>query len=670
MEHSGTKDGRWLLSSVRVEVRDLCGLAGLIGVDGARLETLTELVSNMGRVLTHRGPDGSGVWCDAAAGVAFAHQRLAVIDLSEHGHQPMVSADGRYVLVFNGEIYNHLEMARRLSAGGASLRGHSDTEVLLETVARRSITDALEAANGMFALALWDRHTRTLTLARDRLGEKPLYYAWLGREFVFASELKALQRHPRFSARISTGAIALLVRHSYIPGPHTIYEGVHKLPPGHTLTLQLEAGFEAQPKPFWSLGEVAQAGRAHVMQEPEQVIIDTAEELLRDSVRMRMVSDVPLGAFLSGGVDSSLIVALMQSVSERPVRTFTVSVGGQYDESGHAAAIARHLGTDHTEIHLPETDALALASQVPGMYDEPFADPSALPTALVCAAARKHVTVCLTGDGGDEVLAGYNRYLAADRAVGRLALLPVSLREGLARALLGVPPRRWDALGRALPRGRQIPDLGTKLHKFAGLVRAPEAHSAYRTLTTNLEPSNVLHGVTEPSTAATEPGSWPAGLDPLHLMLFLDGVMTLPDDMLVKVDRASMAVSLECRVPLLDHRFVELAWRLPVQTKVRNREGKWLLRQLLHRHVPAQLFDRPKQGFDPPLASWLRGPLRPWVGDLLGQDRLRQQGLFDPSGVQRLVSEHLSARRNHDYSLWTLLVFQSWLDQQQVDVAA
>lgn len=356
----------------------------------------------------------------------------------------------------------------------------------------------------------------------------------------------------------------------------------------------------------------------------------------------------------------------MQKAAEHPVRTFTISAGGEYDEARYAGAIARHLGTDHTEIDLPESDALSLASQVPAMYDEPFADPSALPTALICAAARQHVKVCITGDGGDELLAGYNRYLAAGRALDRVARLPRPLRRTLARTLRTVPPRQWDALAKTTRRGHRVPDLGTNLHKLAGVLVADDIHARYRVLTTNVELSQVLDP-TEPMTAATDEDAWPTGVDPLNLMLFLDGAITLPDDMLVKLDRASMAVSLECRVPLLDHRFVALAWHLPDEAKIRARRGKWLLRQMLLRHVPKQLFDRPKLGFDPPLASWLRGPLRPWMGDLLSPARLRSQGIFDPRGVDHLVGEHLSGVRNHDYALWTLVVFQAWLDAHDLD---
>ncbi|QNN52186.1 asparagine synthase (glutamine-hydrolyzing) [Nocardioides mesophilus] len=642
----------------------MCGLAGVLDPRGTGAERLEEIAVALGTALRHRGPDGHGVWSDAAAGVALAHRRLSIIDVSEQGSQPMVSADGRYVLVFNGEIYNHPELAQRLRGDGVRLRGHSDTEVLLETIARRSLAEALGDANGMFALALWDRRERRLTLARDRLGEKPLYYGWVGGRFVFASEVRSLVLAPGFEGRLDAGALALLLRHSYIPAPHTVYEGVHKLLPGHLLDVT-SAG-SGEPRPFWTLAQAATAGRAHLLDETDEALVERAESLLQDSVRMRMVSDVPLGAFLSGGVDSSLVVALMQSVADQPVRTFSVAVGGQYDESQHAAAVAAHLGTRHTELRLSETEALTQAVRVPALYDEPFADPSALPTALVCAAAREHVTVCLTGDGGDEVMAGYNRYLAADRALSRVGRLPAGVRSGVAGAIRSVPPQQWDRMGALLPARRRPPDLGTKLHKLSGVLGSADTLGAYRSLTTVLDPAVLLPGVREPATAATDPSGRPAGLDPLHLMLFLDGVMTLPDDMLVKVDRASMAVSLECRVPLLDHRFVELAWSLPARAKVRDRQGKWLLRQVLHRHVPRELLDRPKQGFDPPVAGWLRGPLRDWVGDLLSPERLRRQGLLDPAAVATLTAEHMSGRRNHDYPLWTLLMLEGWLEGERV----
>jgi asparagine synthase (glutamine-hydrolysing) len=647
----------------------MCGLAGVLSSPtgpGASVDELSAIGSAMVAALTHRGPDDSGVWTDEDAGVSLAHRRLAIIDLSDQGRQPMVSRDGRYVLVFNGEIYNHPELSQRLTTAGVRLRGHSDTEVLLETIASSSLLDALDEVNGMFALALWDRRDRTLTLARDRLGEKPMYYGVIGGQFVFASELSALRRHPHFDKAVEPGAVALLVRHSYIPGPHTVYRGVHKLPPGNTLEIRADRGpDEAAPRPFWSLKEVAESGQRRVRSTSEEDLLEEVQSLLEDSVRLRMVSDVPLGAFLSGGIDSSLVVALMQRVATRPVRTFTVSVGGRHDEAGHAAAVARRLGTEHTQIDLAESDALDLVTRLPLIYDEPFGDPSAIPTSLMCAAARQHVTVCLSGDGGDEVMAGYNRYRAAGGGFDRLGRIPAPLRSAAARRLLAVPPERWDRLSGRLPARLRIPDVGTKVHKLATLLPAASAYDRYRALVTNMEPASVLLDGAEPVTVGSERWDLPVGLDGLHLMQYLDTSTVLPDDMLVKVDRASMASSLECRVPLLDHRFVELAWELPLGAKVRDNKGKWLLRQILARHVPSELFERPKQGFDPPLAAWLRGPLRPLVSDLLSGDRLRRQGIFQPAVVQQLLDAHQSARRNHDYALWTLLSFQLWLDHAQ-----
>jgi asparagine synthase (glutamine-hydrolysing) len=640
----------------------MCGLAGLLSDLGDSKQAIDHIAQDMGRVLAHRGPDGCGVWSDADAGVAFAHRRLAIIDLTDRGHQPMISRDGRLVLVFNGEIYNYRQLRARLIGSGAPLRGRSDTEVLLETIARSSLVEALEQANGMFAFALWDRQERELTLVRDRLGEKPLYYTATRHEFLFASELSALHAHPRFDPTISPGALALFVRHSYVPGPHTIYDHVFKLPPGHMLTVRLGAWADARPRPFWSLNDVVQRGVPGNFQTNPAALIDETEALLQDSVRMRMVSDVPIGAFLSGGIDSSLVVSMMQRASTQPVRTFTVSVGGTFDEATRSAAVAHHLGTEHTEIDLAESEALELVTRLPEIYDEPFGDPSAIPTALMSAAARRHVTVCLSGDGGDELMAGYNRYKAAGPGMRRLMRTPKPLRVAAAKALVAVPPSRWEQLGAGLPPRMRVPDLGTKLHKLARLMPADDAYSTYRALVTNVEPDGILIDASEPRTAADDHSGWLAGLDDLQLMQYFDTVMVLPDDMLVKVDRATMASSLECRVPLLDHRFVELAWSLPSEVKVRGGRGKWLLRQILTRHMPATLFERPKQGFDPPLAQWLRGPLQPLLRDLLAPTRLRRQGLFDASAVHRLVQEHESGRRNHDYALWTLMTFQGWID--------
>lgn len=645
----------------------MCGLAGLVDSSGVSVEALAERATRMADMLAHRGPDDEAVWCDPNTGVALAHRRLSIIDLSDMGRQPMISADGRFVLVFNGEIYNFGTLSDRLTKRGIGLRGHSDTEVLLETIASSTLADALDQATGQFALALWDRDRQELSLARDRLGEKPLYYVATGGDFLFASEVGAIRRDAAFSPSIDEASVALLLRHSFIPGPRSIYRGVMKLAPGHVVTYRPADRRLSEPTPFWSLEEVAREGRANRLPQSDGEIVEEAEALLKESVRGQMIADVPLGAFLSGGIDSSLVVALMSAVSSRQVRTFTVSVGGEYDEASYAARVARHLGTDHTEIELSEADALDLARRVPTLYDEPFADPSALPMAMMCAAARRHVTVCLSGDGGDEVLAGYNRYLAAGRLTSTVQRLPAGPRSSLAGLITSVPPRRLEAMMHVTGFGRRFPDVGTKIHKLCRVIEASDPRAAYLALTEIVDPTELLTS-SQSSAFSDGPPPWPTGLDPLHAMLYLDTMCGLPDDMLVKVDRASMASSLECRVPLLDHRFVEYAWRLPKSAKVRHGKGKWLLRQVLARHVPTEYFDRPKRGFDPPIGEWLRGPLRAWMCDLLSESRLRRQGLLDPRNVGLLMAEHLEGRRNHDYALWTLAVLQSWLDAHEMEV--
>lgn len=637
----------------------MCGIAGFMTTTPSTWEQMAARGTAMAATLTHRGPDDSGVWADARAGLVLAHRRLAVVDLSQNGSQPMVSADGRYVLTYNGEIYNHRALRLRLEAQGVRLRGHSDTEVLLETVARTSLEEALALSNGMFALALWDRREEVLALARDRIGEKPLYYTWTRAEFLFASELTALEADSPSRRDIDPDSLALFVRHGFVPGQHTIYHGVLKLPPGHVLRLSRDLRERPRPESYWSFRDLTldSHGRQNgVDSDPE--MIDRAESLLQNAVSMRMVADVPLGAFLSGGVDSSLVVALMQRSAQRPVQTFTVSVGGQYDETAPAADLAAFLGTDHTAVRLSEGDALSQAMRVPTLYDEPFADPSAIPTALIARVARKHVTVCLTGDGGDEMLAGYNRYLSTHRSLAALRNLPAPTRAALARMIMRAAPEAWQSVGARLPGLRHVPDLGTKAHKLAELLESTDMRTAYDRLSRVLEPGSVL--LSHREQADTAHGDELSHLDALHYMLYMDGTVTLPDDMLVKVDRASMAASLECRVPLLDHEFVEFVWSLPARAKLRGRRRKWLLRELLLRQVPAEMVDRPKRGFDPPLADWLRGPLREWAGDLLATDRLRRQGLFDVFAVRRLWDEHMSGARNHDYQLWTLAVFQAW----------
>lgn len=631
----------------------MCGVVGLLTHGGGDLGVDLDAMS---AAVAHRGPDDVGRWVDPDAGVALGHRRLSIVDLSAAGHQPMTSADGRWVLVLNGEIYDHADHRRRLEGDGVAFRGYSDTEVLLELIARQGPEAAVAAVDGMFALAVWDRRDRVLVLARDRVGEKPLYYGRVGDAFAFASELGAVRRLPGASCTPDPQALAAYLRYGFVPAPRSIVPGIDKLPAGCVVRVTSPAAV-SEPVPFWSLAAVAAAGLADPLALDDRELVQLADAALRESVRRRLEADVPVGTFLSGGVDSSTIVALAQAVSTQPVRTFTVAVGGEGDESMAAAGVARHLGTEHTTLPLGDLDPIDLASRAASLYDEPFADPSGVPTALLCAAAREHVTVCLSGDGADELLGGYNRYRVGHGRLSRLLALPGPLRRGASRALTTPSPAGWDRLARVLP-GR-TPAMGTKAHKLAGVLAADDPMAAYTALATRWDPATVMTNPPPPSATAVP------GLDaalPLDRMLLADQQRTLPDDMLVKVDRASMAVALEVRVPFLDHRFVELTWRMPERAKVRDGHGKWLVRQVLGQYVPHELWDRPKMGFDPPLADWLRGPLREWSHDLLAPDRLRRQGLLRPEPIAQALAEHDSGRRNHDYALWTVLMLQSWLD--------
>lgn len=629
------------------------------------------MTRRMADTLIHRGPDDAGVWVDDAAGLALGHRRLAILDLSPAGHQPMVSVSGRWVIAFNGEIYNHLELRRSLESQGRApaWRGHSDTETLLAAIEAWGLPGALQRSVGMFALALWDRESRTLTLARDRLGEKPLYYGWQRGVLLFGSELKALRAHPAFVGDIDRGALALFFRHNYVPAPHSIYQGIRKLPPGACLTIterQTRAGRAGDPVRYWSFAQVVARGQRQPFAGTEADAVLEAERLLRQAVAGQMVADVPLGAFLSGGVDSSTVVALMQAQSRRPVRTFTIGFHeGEYNEAQHAAAVARHLHTDHTELYVTPDQAMQVIPRLPALYDEPFADSSQIPTFLVAQLARQHVTVSLSGDGGDELFGGYNRYFWAHGLWRRLGWMPPGLRAGAARLLTTWSPeawnRAWGTVGGLLPRRYRFPNPGDKLHKLAEVLAATAPEAVYRSLVSHWRtPSALVLGAVEPSTVLTQPDTWPPVDDGRHRMMALDTESYLPDDILVKVDRAAMGVSLETRVPLLDHRVVEFAWTLPLGLKIRGGVGKWLLRQVLYRHVPERLIERPKMGFGIPIDHWLRGPLRDWAEDLLDERRLREAGYLDPIPVRRLWAEHVTGTRNWQHHLWDVLMWEAW----------
>jgi asparagine synthase (glutamine-hydrolysing) len=659
----------------------MCGITGILGLHG--LDDGEAIATRMANAIAHRGPDDAGTWVDESAGIALAHRRLSILDLSPAGHQPMTSACGRFVIVFNGEVYNHLELRARLTdqallphpqplsrgaRGGESWRGHSDTETLLAAIAAWGIEAALSRCVGMFAFALWDRQARALTLARDRLGEKPLYYGRVDGTFLFASELKALRAWPGFSAEIDRDALALYMRHNYVPAPWSIYRGIHKLPPG-TL-LRVSATGTAEPTAYWSARDSADAGLAHPFVGDDREAVDELERLLRQSIAGQSLADVPLGAFLSGGIDSSVVVALMQSMARQPVKTFTIGFHESgYNEAEHAKAVATHLGTEHTELYVTSRQAMDVIPLLPALYDEPFADSSQIPTYLVSALARQHVTVSLSGDGGDELFGGYNRYFWAMRLWQRLGRLPQPLRRALAAIALAPSPAAWDRLfrlvGPLLPTSLRYTNPGDKLHKSATLFAARQPEAIYQRLVSHWEdPAGVVLGAREPATAITDSARWLACDDFAQRMMYLDTVTYLPDDILVKVDRAAMGVSLETRVPLLDHRLLEFAWRLPLGMKIRDGQGKWLLRQVLYRHVPRHLIERPKMGFGVPIDAWLRGPLRDWAEALLDESRLRREGYFAPAPIRQKWAEHLSGRRNWAYHLWDVLMFQAWLEGQ------
>ena len=638
----------------------MCGITGFLSTRSLPPgQELAATVGRMGLRLAHRGPDSSGLWVDEACGVAMAHQRLAILDLTPDGAQPMHSESGRFVVTFNGEIYNYAPLRDELAALGHAFRGSSDTEVLLAAAEQWGLEAALERFNGMFAFGLWDREQRLLHLARDRMGEKPLYFGWFGGLFLFGSELKAVRAHPGCGTDVDRDALALFMRHGYVPGPYSIHVGLRKLAPGSLLTVSPARPGGSAVTRYWSHQRAAARGAAMPFEGGPEEAVAAFESLLREAVKMRMQADVPLGAFLSGGLDSSTIVALMQAQSSTPVKTFTIGFREDgFDEAGHARAVAAHLGTDHTELYLGVQDALDVIPRLPELYDEPFADSSQIPTFLVSQLARRHVTVSLSGDGGDELLCGYTRYAKASALWSKLRWVPSPLRALLGRSLRAIPGALWRrALG---------DDWADRVDARAEILQHRSPMALYRGLLSLWQqPTRLVLGAREPSTPFMDPGAAPRLSTFTDEMMFLDALCYLPDDILVKLDRATMGVSLESRVPLLDHRLVELAWRLPLSLKRRAGESKWILRQILHRYVPMELVDRPKMGFSVPIEAWLRGPLRPWAEELLAPERLRREGYLDPAPVQAALRAHLSGERHRPYHLWNVLMFQSWLAKQQ-----
>jgi asparagine synthase (glutamine-hydrolysing) len=623
--------------------------------------------------LAHRGPDDAGVFVEEGTALALGARRLAIVDLSAHGHQPMASPDGRYVLAFNGEIYNFKDLRRDLESAGLRFAGSGDTEVLVAAVQHWGLPETLQRSNGMFGLALWDRLQRRLHLARDRFGEKPLYYGWAGTAFLFGSELKALRAHPNFDAPIDRDVVALYFRHNCIPAPYSIYSSIAKLPPASVVTIDAVTtpGTRPAPEAYWSLRETAEAGISTRLTSSVDQVTDELDAVLGRAVALRMHADVALGAFLSGGIDSSLMVALMQARHSSKVKTFTIAFeDATYDEAPQARAVADHLGTEHHELLMTAADALEVIPRLPDIYDEPFADSSQIPTAVLARLTRAHVTVALSGDGGDELFGGYNRYAWAERFWRHVEPVPLPLRRAAARALGAVPPHWVDRVaaraGGVLPGPLAVRMPGTKLSKVASVLPAADLHETYVILAShNTEPGRLVPGAVEPPTliGAGPPGA--AFSDPVEEMMYLDTMTYLPDDILTKVDRATMAASLEGRMPFLDPDVAAVAWQLPPDQKMRGGKGKWLLRRLLHRYVPAALVERPKAGFGIPVGDWLRGPLRPWAEDLLDARRLEDDGLLSGPAVRTLWREHVSERRDRQFELWDVLMFQAWLRAQQ-----
>jgi len=647
----------------------MCGFAGFIQ-QGIQRQTGEEILSDMAAAIEHRGPDGHGLWFDENTGVGFSHRRLAVQDLSHQGQQPMSSACGRYVLVYNGEVYNFKSINAKLEKNELApiWRGHSDTEVILAAINAWGVEEALKYMVGMFAFALWDKKKRVITLARDRLGEKPLYYGWQGKTFLFASELKAFEKHPEFQGIVNRDVLSLFLRHSYIPTPYSIYKGINKLESGAYLQINLrdEARYDSIPIQYWTVKHVAEDGVLAPFVGTDSEAVEALDLLLQKTIRNKMLADVPLGAFLSGGIDSSMIVALMQSVSNASVRTFSIGFHEKtYNEATHAKAVANYLKTDHTELYVTPEQAMAVIPQLAVMYDEPFADSSQIPTFLVSEMTRKYVTVALSGDGGDELFGGYNRYFMGRSIWNKIGWMPEMLRRYAANLLSFPSPKTWDRLYDVvepiLPHKLQYRMVGDRLHKLASILAVSSPEQMYRRLVSQwANPEVLLSDCVEPATVLTDKKQWAEVGDFTQLMMFLDTVTYLSDDILTKVDRAAMSVSLETRVPFLDHRIVEFAWRLPLSMKIRNGQGKWLLRQVLNKYIPESMINRPKMGFGVPIDSWLRKPLQAWAEELLDEKRLREEGFFNPALIRKMWGEHLSGRYNWQYQLWPVLMFQAW----------
>lgn len=661
----------------------MCGIAGIIS-QKLNQEQLAAALESVRDCIAQRGPDDVGSWYDHANGIALGHRRLAILDLSPEGHQPMLSPSKRFAIVFNGEIYNFQDLRRDLQAKGYKFRGGSDTEVMLAAFEAWGIEESTKKFNGMFAYALWDSRDKKFYLGRDRLGVKPLYYGWVPGGFVFSSQVKSFECSPGFAGQIDRNAVCLYMRHNYIPSPYSIYEGVYKLPQATILSLSLEqlaqepaefspdylnTSARLRPQPFWSAREIAERGQRNLKPDSEQTLAEL-HTLLLDAVKLRMISDVPLGAFLSGGLDSSTVVALMQAQSSLPVKTYSIGFReGQYNEAAHAKAVAEHLKTDHTEMYVTPQDALDVIPRLPAIFDEPFSDSSQIPTYLLSKLTRQHVTVSLSGDGGDELFSGYTRYLWAQKVKKVIGSIPSPVRRGGAAAIRTMSREQWDRVfttaAPLLPRKLRISLPGDKMHKLARVLNYSNVQDVYTQMVSHWDdPAQVVIGGAEPPVGSFDARTHPELENYISRMMYFDLMNYLPDDVMVKVDRASMASSLEAREPLLDYRLVEFAWQLPLEMKMRGTESKWALRQILYKYVPKELVERPKMGFGVPIDSWLRGPLREWAGDLLSESALRKFGILNPQPIRVKWQQHLDGKHNWQYHLWDALMLQSWLQER------
>jgi asparagine synthase (glutamine-hydrolysing) len=636
----------------------MCGIAGFFKGPTLNAEKQRSLLQKMSATIHHRGPDSSGEWTDPDAHIALAHRRLSILDLSPAGHQPMISPSGRYVITYNGEVYNHLELRKEIDS--INWRGHSDTETLLAGFDTWGICATIKKTVGMFAMAVWDRELRELFLVRDRMGEKPLYYGWQGNTFLFGSELKPFREHPDFRNEIDRDSLTLYLRHGYINAPYSIYKGIKKLLPGTVLTLGSDCKVSEYPEPvsYWSVYDAVLEGRKNPFQGTEKEAVDELERVISQAVKGQMISDVPLGAFLSGGTDSSAIVALMQAQSSSPVKTFSIGFHEKgYDEAVYAKEVARHLGTEHTELYVTPKQAMDVIPMLPELYDEPFGDSSAIPTFLVSRLAKKQVSVSLSGDGGDELFGGYGRYESAEKFWSKISKVPYPLRQMTGSAL----DTAYDMFS-----GRYISGL-KKVKSLSEYLKCKGEREYYHAAVSSWRnPDEIVIKGVEPLTPLTERGTEMSFASYTERMMFTDMLCYLPGDILTKVDRAAMGVSLETRVPLLDHRVVELSWRLPFRYKVQNGISKWALKEVLYRHVPRSIMERPKMGFGVPVDFWIKNEFRDWTDNLLSEKRLREDGFFKPEYIRRRWREHLGGRQNWKESLWFVICFQAWKDRADV----